>query len=155
GDWHATAPPRGTPALSRSAEGGWRKNPEKVESLASRVTGFRIGASVVESFQGSGPLAGALFAVHVQRQALLQVLVGPGAVDALLSLAKATVGPLHRVARRPQQLVIQEHQRLLQVRALQLVQALAQPPEAPHAPSQPLELRHGRLGPATAVEQPI
>src|SRR3954453_20430267 len=78
------------------------------DSLASRVTGFRIGASVVESLQAAGAFAGALFAVHVQRQPLLQVLFGPDAVDALLRLAEAAVGPLHRVARRPQQLVVQK-----------------------------------------------
>ena len=44
----------------------------------------------------------ALFAVHVQRQPLLQMLFGPGAVDALLRLAEAAVGSLHRVARRSQ-----------------------------------------------------
>src|SRR5262245_35973364 len=122
------------------------------ETLASRVTGFRIGASVVERLQAAGAFTGVLFAVHVQRQPLLQVLLGPGAVDALLRLAEAAVGPLHRVARRPQKLVVQKHQRPLQRRALQLVQALAQPGEPPHPPPQLPELLQGRLGLAAAVE---
>jgi hypothetical protein len=104
-----------------------------------------------------GPLAfgGVLFAVHVQRQALLQMLLGPDAVDTVLCLAEAAVRPLHRVTRRSQQLVIQELQRLLQHRALQLVQALAQLLEPPHAGSQPLEFFQGCLGLATAVKQPV
>src|SRR5262249_54181312 len=72
------------------------------ETLASRVTRFTIGASVAEGFQAASAFGGALFPVHVQRQSLLQVLLGPDAVDALLCLAEAAVGPLHRVARRLQ-----------------------------------------------------
>src|SRR5262249_23887147 len=81
------------------------------ETLASRVSRITIGASVVEGFQTTGTFGGALLAVHVQRQALLQVLLGPDAVDTLLRLAEAAVRPLHPVTRRPQRLVVQEHQR--------------------------------------------
>jgi hypothetical protein len=72
-----------------------------------------------------------------------------------LGFPEATVRPLNRVARRTQQLVIQENQRLLQRRALQLVQGLAQSGEPPNSPSQLLQFFQRRLGPATAVKQPI
>src|SRR4051812_4866858 len=80
------------------------------ETLASRVTGFRIGASVVEGLQAAGAFGGALFPLHIQREPLLQMLFGPDAVDAVLRLAEAPVRPLHRVARRSEQSVVQEHQ---------------------------------------------
>src|SRR5947209_9348430 len=101
------------------------------DSLASRVASSTTGASVVEGFQATGAFVSALFPVHVQRQPLLQVLLGPDAVDALLCLAEAAVAPLHRVTRRPQQFVVQELQGLFEVRALQLVQRLAQLLEPP------------------------
>src|SRR5262249_52319957 len=88
------------------------KKGKRLDSLASRVTRFAIGASVVEGCQATGAFGCPLFPVHVQGQPLLQVLLGPDTVDALLRLAEAAVGPLHRVARRPQQLVIEELQRL-------------------------------------------
>src|SRR5262245_25278450 len=87
---------------------------------ASAVTGIRIGASQVQGFQGPGTFGGPQLAVHVQGDALLPMAFGPDPVDALLGLAVAAVAPLHRVAGRSQQLVVEEHQRLLQVRAEQL-----------------------------------
>src|SRR5437868_2077181 len=45
--------------------------PRSFESLASRVTRFTMGASVVEGFHAAGALGGALFPVQVQRQPLL------------------------------------------------------------------------------------
>src|SRR5262245_2096291 len=83
------------------------------------------------------------------------MLFRPDAVDALLCLAEATVRPLYRVARRPQQFVVQEHQRLLRGRTPQLVPALAQLLEPPHAGAQFPELYQGRLRPAATVEQPV
>ena len=80
----------------------------------------------MERFHGLLTLGGTLFPLHVQSEALLQVGFGPDTVDALLRLAEAAVGSLDRVAGRGQQFVVQELQRLLQVRTLQLVQALAQ-----------------------------
>src|SRR5436189_3045534 len=115
----------------------------KFETLAPRVTGFWIGASVVEGFQAAGAFGGVLFPLHIQREPLLQMLLGPGAVDAVLRLAEASVRSLHRVARRSEQPVIQEHQRLLQRRALQLVQTLAQLLETPYPTPQPFQLLQG------------
>lgn len=110
---------------------------------------------MVEGFQAAGAFRGALFALHVQREPLLQMLLGPGAIDAVLRLAEASIRPLHRVARRSEQPVVQEHQRLPRVRALQLVQTLTQLLETPYPTPQSLQLLQGRLGLAAAVEQPV
>jgi len=60
------------------------------------VTRFAIGANVVEGFQATGAFGCPLFPVHVQGQPLLQVLLGPDTVDALLRLAEEA--PLPQVA---------------------------------------------------------
>ena len=109
----------------------------------------------MQRLHGLMAFGGALFPMHVKREALLQLLFGPDAVDAVLRLAEAPVGSLHCVARRSQQLIVQELQGLLQCCARQLVQALGQLLEPPHSPSQPLEFFQGRLSLATAVKQPV
>ena len=47
----------------------------------------------MERLHGLPAFGGPLFAVHVQRQTLLEMLFGPDAVDALLCLAEAAVTP--------------------------------------------------------------
>jgi hypothetical protein len=47
----------------------------------------------VEGFQAAGAFFGALFPIHVQRQPLLQVLLGPDAVDALLRRSRLFCEP--------------------------------------------------------------
>src|SRR5947209_19783430 len=121
---------------------------------ASTVTGFRIGASAVQRFQRPGAFAGPLLAVHVQGYPLLPMALGPDPVDALLRLAVAAVAPLHRVARRSQQPLVQEQQRLLQVWAVQLPQRPLQPLESPHPLPQLLQPPQRRRRLAAAVEQP-
>ena len=63
----------------------------------------------MQRFHGLIAFGGSLFARHVQRAALLQMDFRPDAVDALLCLAEAPIAG--------QQFVVQEHQRLLQIRA--------------------------------------
>jgi hypothetical protein len=109
----------------------------------------------MEHFHGLLTLGGALFPLHVQSEALLQVGFGPDTVDALLRLAEAAVGSLDRVAGRGQQFVVQELQRLLQVRTLQLVQALAQLLEPPYPQSQLRQFLQGGRRPTAAVEQSV
>ncbi len=125
------------------------------DTVATVVTGFRIGASTVKGFERPGAFGGPLFAVHVQGESLFDVPLGPHAVDALLRLAETPVASLHCVACCPQQLIVQIQQRLLQVRAVQHGQRSGQPLETPHPLTQLLQTpqRRGRL--AAAVKQPI
>ena len=132
-----------------------RRNEHFRDTVATVVTGFRIGASTVKGFERPGAFGGPLFAVHVQGESLFDVPLGPHAVDALLRLAETPVASLHCVACCPQQLIVQIQQRLLQVRAVQHGQRSGQPLETPHPLTQLLQTpqRRGRL--AAAVKQPI
>src|ERR1700676_1421867 len=103
---------------------------------------------MMKGLEGSRPSAGPLLTEHVQGNALLQVPLGSYAVDTLLCLAETPVAPLHCVTCRAQQPVIQEHQRLLQVWALQLLQRLAQPLEPLHTTPQLRQTSQGRCRPA-------
>src|SRR5262249_43748951 len=126
-----------------------------VDTHASAVSGIGIGASPEQGFESAGASASPQLAVHVQGDALLPVALGPDAIDGLLRLAVAPVAPLHRVAGRAQQLVVQGRQRLLQRRAGKLPQRPAQALEPPHPPPQLLQPPQRRLGLAAPVEQPI
>src|SRR5262249_54990943 len=94
---------------------GAEKIEAELDTLATRVTRFRIGASVMQGFERPATSLRPQFPVHVQRQPLLDVPMAPHPVDALLRLAKAPVGTLHGVARRSQQTVVQELQRFRQL----------------------------------------
>jgi hypothetical protein len=131
------------------------QKPAWADTDASAVTGIRIGACAVQGFESADAITSPQFAVHVQGDALLAVAFGPDSIDGLLRLAVAPVAPLHRVARRTQQPVVQEAQRLLQRRTAQLPQRPPQALEPPQPPPQLLQPPQRRLRLAAPVEQPI
>ena len=101
------------------------------------------------------PAWGLSLALHVQRNAALDLFLASDAIDRLLHLAVTPVATLDGVGGGRQQLLIQESQRLLQGRGEDLMQGLAEGLEWPNAAAQAGESIQGRFGSATAVEQAI
>ena len=72
------------------------------------------------------PSACAFLAEQVEGQPLADVFGRSHRVDCFLHLAKPAVASLHGIAGAGQEFVVQKRQRLLQVRAVELIQRLAQ-----------------------------
>ena len=108
--------------------------------------------------EGLGRLSagsGLSLAEQVQRQPSLDRPLRSDPVHRLLHLPVTTVPALHRVRRRTQELLVQEHQRFLQPRQEQLLQHLPQFDKAPQPRSQSCQLGQCRRCPASPVEQAI
>jgi hypothetical protein len=75
-------------------------------------------------------------AKHVQRDAVIEVLLSAHAINRLLPLAVPTVAPVHRVGGRREQFVSEKCQRLLQVGRAQFVHEFPDRLEAAHALAQ-------------------
>ena len=101
------------------------------------------------------PARGLHFPRQVQRHAGLHAPPGSHPVNGLLHLAVAAVAALHRVRGGRQQFVVQERQRLLQIRRIQLRQGFAHRLEPFGAPAQPGQFLQGGVGSAAAVEQAV
>jgi len=90
-----------------------------METVASRGLRIVSGASGMEGRQGLGATRGSLLAVQVKGETAAELLCGADRVDAALRLAETPVARVRPHARRSQQVVVQEQQRLVQRRALQ------------------------------------
>src|SRR5271157_4074946 len=125
------------------------------ETVASTVLLSSPFTSVPQGFcrlfSGSCPFA----PLHVQRDSLADVRRSPYRVDASLGLPVATVTSLHRVARRREQLVVQERQRFLQIWREERGQGFPQPPESTDPLLQLVQPVERRFRPTAAVEQPV
>jgi len=129
-----------------------------VQAEARRHCSNDTGSRCPGLMQCSGCLGTALglsLSNQVQRQPGLDRPSGPHPVHRLLHLPVTPIPPLHRVRRRPQQLLVQEHQRLLQARREQLLQRLSQWPEPPQSGPQLGQLGQRRRRPAPPIEQPV
>jgi hypothetical protein len=94
-------------------------------------------------------------AKHVQRDPTADRRLSAHSIHRLLHLAMPAVAPFHRIGRRTEQAIIQEGQRLLQVRGPELPEDRPQPRAAADLDPQPGQLRQGRLGATPAVEQAV
>ena len=112
-------------------------------------------AGQVQHLDGGIPVGRPLVALHVQSDALSDVLGGADGVDAALGLAEAAVAAFDGIGSGRQQLVIQEGKGFLQIRREQLVQRAADSLETADPSPQAGQFVQGGLGPASPVEQTI
>src|SRR5262249_58751982 len=126
--------------MVRSSSGFSRKG-RKIATVARRP-GLLPASRRPRLVEGSGGFDAAVamtLPLEIQRQPALDRPPRPHPVHRLLHLAIPPVPPLHRVRRRPQEALVQEHQRLLQARRPPLLQHLAEPagPPPPRPPAPP------------------
>jgi len=94
-------------------------------------------------------------AKHVQGDVVGEVRLSADAIHGLLHFAVVTVATLDRVRRRGQQFIIEERQRVLQVRRVQLTQDLADVLEAAATLAQLGQFCQRRVHAAAAIEQTV
>ena len=97
-------------------------------------------------------IRGPLVALHVQGDALADVLGSPDRVDAALGLAEAAIGAFDGVAGGWQESVIQEGQSLLQVRREQFVERAPHALEPADTAAKLGQSGQGRFAPAASIE---
>ena len=93
--------------------------------------------------------------LHVQGDSALDVRLSADAVDGLLHLPVASVAPLHGIGGGRQERIVQERQRFLEARGEELLEGLADSPEAANASTQRGELSQRGVGAAAAVEEAV
>ena len=98
---------------------------------------------------------GPLVALHVQGDALADVLGSSDRIDAALGLAEAAIAAFHSVAGGRQQPVVQEGQGLLPVGREQFVERAAHTLEAANTASELGQSGQGGLTPASPIKQPV